>query len=108
MGFEQALLEELLLHLLDLDGLHPAAIGGELAVGLGAQGDQLVLWRGGEESGEELLFKDGEGAVEVFEVQGSSVRGSRPCLPGRRVRGGEWRLQRQRCWRAARDWWRLV
>ena len=38
MGFEQALLQELLLDLLDLDGLHLAAVGGEFAVGLGAEG----------------------------------------------------------------------
>ena len=43
VGFEQALLEELLLDLLDLDGLHLAAVGGELAVGLGAEGGEFGL-----------------------------------------------------------------
>ena len=38
---------------------------------------ELGFGRCGEERGEELLFEDGEGAVEVFEVQGSrfEVRG---------------------------------
>ena len=47
VGFEQALLQELLLDLLDLDGLHLAAIGGELAVGLRAEGGEFGLraWR---------------------------------------------------------------
>ena len=47
VGFEQALLQELLLHLLDLDGLHLAAVGGELAGGLFAEGDEFGLrgWR---------------------------------------------------------------
>src|SRR5208283_1514842 len=77
VGFEQALLEELLLHLPDLDGLHPPAIGGKLARGLFAQRNKLGLWCRGEKRGKELLFEDGEGAVEVFEVQGSrfEVRG---------------------------------
>src|ERR1035437_6590007 len=67
VGLEQALLQELLLDLLDLDGLHLAAVRGELAGGLFAESDELVFGRGGEERGEELLFEDGEGAVQVFE-----------------------------------------
>ena len=66
VGFEQALLQELLLDLLDLNGLHLAAVGGQFAGGLFAQGDELGLGCGGEERGEELLFEDGEGAVESF------------------------------------------
>ena len=38
VGFEQALLQELLLDLLDLDRLHLAAAGSEFAVGLRADG----------------------------------------------------------------------
>ena len=63
VGFEQALLQELLLDLFDLDGLHLAAVGGEFPVGLGAQSDELVLGCGCKEGGEEFFFEDGEGAV---------------------------------------------
>ena len=31
LGFKQLLLQELLLHLLNLDGLHPSPVGGELS-----------------------------------------------------------------------------
>ncbi len=61
--FEQALEEELLLDLLDLDCPHATAVGRELAGGLLAQGDERGLGCGGEDGGEELLFEDGEDAV---------------------------------------------
>src|SRR6266702_1392127 len=60
---EQAFLQELLLHLLDLDRLHLAAIGREFARGLLAERDELVFGRRGEQGGEELFFEDREGAV---------------------------------------------
>ena len=74
MGFEQALLQELLLYLLDLDRLHLAAVGGKFAVGLRAQGGELVLGRRGEQCGEELFFEHGEGLRSEFFKLGSSRR----------------------------------
>ena len=87
VGFEEAFLEELLLDLFDLDGLHLAAVGGEFAGGLLAEGDELGLRGGGEEGGEEFFFEDGEGAVEVFEGWGGG--GQFAEAGGGLVRGGE-------------------
>ena len=67
VGFEQALLQELLLDLFDLNGLHLAAVWSEFAGGLFAERYQLGFRSSGQEGGEELFFEDGEGAVEFFE-----------------------------------------
>ena len=46
-GFEQTLVQELLLDLAELDGVHLGAVGSELAVGLRLEVDELVLGGGG-------------------------------------------------------------
>src|ERR1700709_2039163 len=66
-GGHQALVEELLLNLAELDGLHLGAVGSQFAFGLGFEIDEFLLRGGGLEGGEELFFEDGEGAVEVVE-----------------------------------------
>src|ERR1035441_2804337 len=91
VGFQQALLQELLLDLLDLDGLHAATIGGERAGSLLAQRDQLGFGGCGQQRGDQLLFEDAQDAVEVFEVQGArrQVQGSRFEVRGGCKVGGE-------------------
>jgi hypothetical protein len=64
--FQEALVQELLLDLFDLHGLHFATVGGEFANGLFAEGYEFRLGSGSQEGGEELLFEDGEGAVKIF------------------------------------------
>jgi len=70
MSFQQALLEELLLNLLDLNSLHLAAVGRELTGCLFAESNESIFRSCDEQRGKELLFEDGEGAIQVFEVQG--------------------------------------
>jgi hypothetical protein len=41
VAFEQALIQKLFVELVDLDGIHFALIGGDLAVGVDANGQQF-------------------------------------------------------------------
>ncbi len=65
--FEKTLVKELLLHLAELDCRHFCTVGGELAIGLGLEVDELLFGRRGLERGEKFFFEHGEGAVEVVE-----------------------------------------
>ncbi len=72
VGFEQAFLQELLLDLLDLDGLHACRGRGRVRGSAWARRAMSSgFGRGGEECGEKFFFEDGEGAVEVFQVRGT-------------------------------------
>ena len=65
---QELLLFKLLLYLADLHRSHLAAIGSQFAVGVLLETDDQLFRGGGGEGGEELAFKDGEVALEVFEI----------------------------------------
>jgi len=67
--FQQALVDVLLLQLIDLSARHFAAVGREVAVGFGADGDDFFVRCGSEQDREELFFEHGQTALEVFEAR---------------------------------------
>src|SRR6201991_877452 len=73
--FHQALVEELLLDLAKLRGLHFRAVGGEFALGLRTESYEFFFGCGAEEGGEKFFFEDGEGAIEVVEGDGGGAHG---------------------------------
>ena len=71
-GFEETFLQELLLDLADLDRLHLRAVGGQLAVSLFAERDELRLGGGGEDGGGRgcgLWYRIGQGGLR--KIKGS-------------------------------------
>ena len=65
---QKLLLDELALHLTQLDHAHATAIGRQFARRVLLEADQQLLGSGGCERGEELLFEHGEGAFQGFHV----------------------------------------
>ena len=65
---EELFLFKLLLHLADLHRSHAAAIGSQFAVGVLLETYDQLFRGGGGEGGKELAFKDGEVALEVFDI----------------------------------------
>src|SRR5215470_4824594 len=62
VAFEEALANVLLVQLLDLRGHHISAIRSEVAVGFGANVDQVFVWSCGHQYSEELFFEHGQAA----------------------------------------------
>ena len=79
VGFEQAFLQELLLDLLDLHGLHLAAVGSEFAVGLGAEGVSSASGVAVRSAAKSFSSRTVRVRSSVFEVQRSRFAGQRGC-----------------------------
>ena len=62
-------MDELLLDLAELHGVHAAAVGGEVAGGFGFEAQEDLFGDVGGEDGEEFLFECCQVALEIFKIQ---------------------------------------
>src|SRR5271166_2352269 len=63
---QQPLVNVLLVQLLDLGSVHLAAVGRQIAVGLGAHLQNSIIGSGRQQSSEDLLFRNREPAFKIF------------------------------------------